>query len=260
MLLFLGMHSPNLIASTNGVGRKTLCSAICLLLGLTFGQSGFASTSSRPAAATLDTAHGIGQATFRLSADARRVADWIGASGDNHGLPFVIVDKINAELALFSPEGVVRATTPVLLGVARGDDSPPGIGDRKLSEIAPRDRITPAGRFVAAPGRNLKGQDILWVDYDTAIALHRATDTLPGMSAQSRADRLASATKSDNRASYGCINVSVDFYDRFIRPTFKATTGIVYILPETRSVSAEFRVPTATEQARGDGSGTPYGG
>lgn len=177
------------------------------------------------------------------SAEARRVADWIVGSNDNRDLPFLVVDKINAKLFLFNPDGAIRAATPVLLGLARGDVSPPGIGDLPLSRIKPADRITPAGRFIAAKGRNLAGQDIVWVDYAAAISLHRATDAKPGLTARSRRDRLSTQTVQDNRISHGCINVSVKFYDRFIRTTFAETMAIVYILPELESARAEFNIP-----------------
>lgn len=177
------------------------------------------------------------------SADAHTVANWIVRSGDNIGLSFIVVDKANAALFLFDAGGSLRAATPVLLGLGVGDDSPPGIGDQALSAMKPADQITPAGRFVAGRGFNLAGQDILWVDYDAAISLHRASDRKPGMTVKSRTDRLASFTTLDNRVSHGCINVSVRFYDEFIRPAFDGTAGIVYILPETRSVQDEFNIP-----------------
>ena len=43
-------------------------------------------------------------------------------------------------------------------------------------------------------------------------------------------------TPQDNRISYGCINVPVAFYETVVAPTFRNSNGIVYILPETRSV------------------------
>jgi hypothetical protein len=174
------------------------------------------------------------------SAEAREVASWILTSRDHHDLPFLIVDKANAKLFLFSSEGTLLAATPVLLGLARGDDSPPEIGQRELSLITSAERITPAGRFVADQGLNLTGQDILWVDYDSAISLHRATDSKPGLTAKSRLERLTSASTLDNRISHGCINVSGEFYERFIQSTFSRTSGIVYILPETRSIRDVF--------------------
>lgn len=176
------------------------------------------------------------------SAAARQVSDWVVASGDNRALAFVIVDKVNARLFLFDAGGTARTSVPVLVGLAHGDDSPRGIGDRKLSAITPAERITPAGRFVAEPGQNLSGKDILWVDYDAAISLHRASDKKPGMTAKSRVERLTGPT-GERRISYGCINVAEDFYDQFIRPTFARATGIVYILPETRSARDEFHIP-----------------
>jgi hypothetical protein len=176
------------------------------------------------------------------STDARRVADWVVQSGDNRGLPYMIVDKTDARMFLFAASGALIGQAPVLLGLARGDDSPPGIGDRPLASIRPGERITPAGRFVATLGRNLAGQDILWVDYAAAISVHRATDVKPGLATANRLARLASATNADNRISHGCINVSTAVFDRMIRPAFAGTNGVVYVLPETRSIHEQFPV------------------
>ena len=182
-----------------------------------------------------------------LSRDGRRVETWVDASGDNGGLPFMIIDKVGARLFLFDAHGVLRATTPVLLGLARGDTSPAGIGSRKLSAIKPAERITPAGRFVIEAGKSMTGNDIVWIDYDAAIALHRASDRKPGNGGKSRVARLASTTADERRISLGCVNVSAAFYDRFVQPTFAASNGIAYILPETRPVSAEFDLASNAE-------------
>lgn len=184
-------------------------------------------------------------------AEARRVANWIMATNDSADRPFVIIDKTNARLFLFDASGAIRATTAVLLGLARGDDSPPGIGTRKLSAITPPERITPAGRFVAHTGEDSDGASLLWIDYDAAIALHRASDRKPGMSGASRSARLASATPAEKRVSLGCINVSAAFYDDFIQPIFAAASGVVYILPETRSAATEFGIPVGRATASG---------
>lgn len=171
------------------------------------------------------------------SDDARGLADWILDSDNNRRLPFVIIDKKEARAYAFHPNGALRGTAPVLLGMAIGDDSAPGIGERKLSAIRPDERTTPAGRFVAALDRNLHGVEILWVDYDAAISLHRVVTGTP---AERRAQRLASPTSLDNRISFGCINVPAKFYDQVIGPAFKGTNGIVYVLPETRSAREVF--------------------
>jgi hypothetical protein len=171
------------------------------------------------------------------SPDTRRVADWVVDSGDNHGMPFMIVDKMDARVFVFDADGRLRGAAPVLLGLARGDDSIPGIGDRKLSDVRPEERTTQAGRFVAALGYDFYGQDILWVDYDLNIALHRVVTTNP---AERRLQRLASPTPQEKRISYGCLNVPVNFFNNVVSPAFTGTYGIVYVLPEIRSISEVF--------------------
>jgi hypothetical protein len=171
------------------------------------------------------------------SRDAQLVADWVVDSGDNRGMPFVIVDKRDAKVFVFDANGRLRGAAPALLGMARGDDSIPGIGDRKMSDMRPEERTTPAGRFVASLGYNFHGKDILWVDYDLAVSLHRVVTTKP---AERRLQRLATPTPLDNRISYGCINVPAKFFDDVVSPDFSGTYGIVYVLPETRSKSEIF--------------------
>lgn len=171
------------------------------------------------------------------SADARRLADWALASGDHGGLPFLIVDKAAAKVFGFDDDGRLVGAAPALLGMGTGDVSPAGIGARRLATIAPSERITPAGRFVATLGENIGGQDILWVDYEAAVSLHRV---IPGSPAERRMQRLATASTADNRISYGCINVPVEFYESVVRALFKATPGIVYILPETTPLHIVF--------------------
>ena len=155
----------------------------------------------------------------RASHDARHVADWVVASGDNQGMPFVIVDKKDAKVFVFDSGGRILGAAPALLGLARGDDSVPGIGDREYSDMRPEDRTTPAGRFVAALGRNFRGEDIVWVDYDAAVSLHRVITTNPE---ERRLERLATPTPLDNRISYGCINVPARFYETVVSPDRKS--------------------------------------
>ena len=159
------------------------------------------------------------------------MADWVIDSGDNLSMPFVILDKKEAKVFVFHADGRLRGAAPALLGLALGDDAVPGIGNRKLSGIRPYERTTPAGRFVAALGRNLRGEEILWVDYDSALSLHRV---ITSNFKEHRAQRLATPTPLDNRISYGCINVSVKFYEGVVSPAFTGTNGIVYVLPETK--------------------------
>jgi hypothetical protein len=181
------------------------------------------------------------------SEDAHHVADWIVDSGDNRQLPFLVVDKKNAKAFVFDATGQIKGAASILLGSAKGDYSVPGIGQRKLSTIPPDERTTPAGRFVANLDRNLHGEEILWIDYDAAISLHRV---ITGNPKERRAERLASPTTEDNRISYGCINVPVKFYEHVVSPTFKKANGIVYVLPEIRSPRETFGSYDVDEHAR----------
>jgi len=168
---------------------------------------------------------------------AQQVADWVVDLGDNHGMPFGIVDKKEAKVFVFDPAGRLRGAAPVLLGLAKGDESIPGIGDKKLSEIRPDERTTPAGRFVASLGLNFSGKDVLWVDYDGAVSMHRVVTSNPK---ERRLERLATPSPLDNRISFGCINVPAKFFDNVIIPTFTGTYAVVYVLPEIRSIREVF--------------------
>ena len=171
------------------------------------------------------------------SADARHVADWVADSGDNAGHYFVIVDKRQATVHVFDMQARLRGSTPVLLGAARGDHSVAGIGSRPIADVRPEERTTPAGRFVAERGRNMLGEDVIWIDYDAAVTMHRVRAIEPK---ERRLERLATPSADDNRISYGCINVPVDFYETHIGPTFAGRRAVVYVLPEDRSVQQVF--------------------
>lgn len=171
------------------------------------------------------------------SPEARRVLAWIVRTADNRGLPILIVDKVAARVSVFDPQGRAIAGVPALLGAAIGDISPTGIGNRKLSTITEAERITPAGRFPSVIGQDISGKYVLWVDYADSIALHAVVTSNP---AEHRLERLATPSSGDNRISYGCINVPELFFRTVVRPLFTAAGGIVYVLPEERSVDAVF--------------------
>lgn len=173
----------------------------------------------------------------RPSADALHVANWAVHSSDHKAMPFVVVDKRDARVFVFDGQGKLLGAATALLGLAQGDHTVPGIGSRKLSTIRPEERTTPAGRFEASMERSLQGDEILWVDYDSALALHRVIATAPK---ERRLQRLASQTPADRRITYGCINVPVKFFEQVVITAFKGGRGIVYVLPETRRPAEVF--------------------
>src|ERR1700712_1599279 len=86
-------------------------------------------------------------AAVDASADARYVEQWIHARGDDHGLPFVIVDKKAARVFVFAAGGRLLGTSSTILGLARGDVAIPGAGQKDPAKLLPYERRTPAGRF-----------------------------------------------------------------------------------------------------------------
>jgi hypothetical protein len=174
-----------------------------------------------------------------ISNQARQIANWVANSRDNRELDFVIIDKKNAAVYVFNADAHLLASSPVLLGSAAGDDSVPGIGSRPMKQIRQAERTTPAGRFIAERGRNTDGEDIVWIDYDAAVSMHRVRAT---NKAERRLERLATASTDDNRISYGCVNVPVRFYEAYIQPLFATNLAVVYVLPEVKSLAEVFGV------------------
>lgn len=170
------------------------------------------------------------------SLDAQRLVRWAAATGNHEGMPFAVIDKPAATIHVFGPGGDHAGSAPVLLGSALGDHSAPGIGQRPLSQIRPHERTTPAGRFVSEPGSNLQGHDIVWIDYPSAVSLHRVR----GNPAERRVQRLASPVLAERRISHGCVNAPTDFYNRCIAPWFGREAGVVYVLPDAEPFAAFF--------------------
>lgn len=189
-----------------------------------------------------------------LTADAQRIAQAAVAARDNAGGAFAVVDKKAASVFVFDAKGTLLGASPVLLGLARGDDSVPGIGERPMAKIRPHERTTPAGRFASEPGRNTGGEDIVWVDYDAAISMHRVRTT---NKADRRLERLASPTIADNRISYGCINVPAAFYDAYVKPALGQRRGVVYVVPESSPIAAHFDFMNPARDARAPSTARP---
>jgi len=215
------------------IRSKTLRAAAALGALVLLSTPGFAMQELAPLPLPL-TADFSGEAA---SADARYAAAWVMAAADNKGLPFVIVDKKDARMFVFEASGRLRGASAALLGLASGDRSVPGIGQRPVAHILPAERTTPAGRFLSQPGRNLQGEEVIWVNYSEGLAIHRLR---PGNSQEQRRERLASATPADNRISLGCVVVPVAFYESVVSPLLGKNHSVVYVLPESRPVQALF--------------------
>ena len=196
---------------------RVMCSFIlgCVLWGL--GAASASATTPQP----------------QPSMAAREIAARILISGDHGHRPFAIVDKKAALLSLYSADGHVLGTSSVLLGQAVGDHSLPGVGERtQAGRLRPQDKTTPAGRFYSTPGKNRNGESVVWVEPETAFAIHRLR---PGAAHAERARRLASTNPGLKRASAGCVVVPVAFYESHVHPVLGRQPGVVYVLPERLS-------------------------
>jgi hypothetical protein len=205
--------------------------------------------SSTAFALTDTTSHGAPAsvlASVDASPDARYVEHWIREKGDDHGRPFVIVDKKAARVYVFGAGGTLVGTSATILGSSRGDIPVPGAGQKDPSSLLPDERKTPAGRFESEPGRNLHGEPVVWVDYDTGIAIHRVR---PGLSQARRLNNLATDDPDNKRMSLGCVVVPEPFFLSVVLPTLGHGHGTVYVLPEDEPVQAMFDEPKAAATA-----------
>lgn len=139
------------------------------------------------------------------------------------------MDKRLATLSVYDAGGRLLGRTPALLGLAPGDAQAPTARGKAPEVLTPQERITPAGRFEAQPGRNLGGERVVWFDYEANLAIHRLR---PAPASQRRPERLASAKLQDRRITLGCVVVDPAFFDQVVLPALGSGPGLVYVLPE----------------------------
>jgi hypothetical protein len=167
----------------------------------------------------------------------RRMADWVVMRRDNGRMPFMVLDKRDARLYVFQSNGQLIDQTPVLLGSAHGDETYPGIGDVPIDQVKPYQRTTAAGRFVTRPGLDADHTDVVWLDYDAALAMHRVINKVKS---EHRLERIASANPRVRRISWGCINIPIPFFDAYISPVFGKRSGVTYVIPERKTFAQVF--------------------
>ena len=189
----------------------------------------------RPALAALLTGFGL-SAWAEVPADIQQFADAAVRARDVFAKPFAVIDKPRARVWVFDERARLMDESPVLVGAAAGDVAPPDIGTRPLNKVLPSEKITPAGRFVTESGRNTKGEDVIWIDYDSAVSLHR----MRNVAGENRPQRMSTPTVADNRISFGCVNIPPRFYEQVLQPYFSAEMGVVYVLPESGPREALF--------------------
>lgn len=116
-----------------------------------------------------------------------------------------------------------------LSGLAVGDDSQPGIGDK--------------------PARTPNSRTSCGSTTTQHLRSTRSLQVRPRNAAPHASPRLASPNPKDRRISFGCINLPPNFYDRVLGPAVRRTGAIVYILPEIRQAQEVFGSWDVTDPA-----------
>ena len=163
----------------------------------------------------------------------KMVADWQvrtnAGKRDTHKKSFIIGDKVGGLLYAFGKDGKLIAKAPALFGAATGDKvlAP----EKSLDDFKKSDKITPAGVFSGKFGQSDEyGTVVRFADFNKFyLAIHRV---YLGTPSERRIDRLNSEIGTDNRISYGCINVTNEFFDDVIAKHFAGDSTVV-VMPET---------------------------
>lgn len=141
---------------------------------------------------------------------------------------FLLVDKVEGRIYRISPVGEVIAEDTALVGQHRKDIA---VKAQYFENPDTGDKITPAGTFRIKKYLAERYGGIVLVFLEGpkyAAAVHRV---FLGNPHERRAERLRSSRREDRRITNGCINVPVDFFNKWLEPLPDGT--LMFILPET---------------------------
>lgn len=184
-----------------------------------------------------------------VSQDVSNTANWVVANKDHNGKNFVVADKDNGKIHVFSKEGKLLNTQNALFGKNKGNDNSFGntpSGRFKLTKTMTKD-LTKADQRVF-------GDSVLDVTNPTTgkavrskqggiIAMHRVVNK------PERKAALQSATANDNYLSHGCINIPTAFYDT---SSDTLSGAMFYVLDQTNA--KQDTKPTKTNGLKSNGS------
>lgn len=149
------------------------------------------------------------------SAEVRQTAAWVISTGDNRGLPFVVIDQVRQRLFAFGDDGRLVGSTPI------------------LSSGRWREEAAPAGRFVADRWHSTYADAIVWANRDQALSLRAAPATA--------SERRLAAEQVKDRARAGSFHVAGEFYRQHLS-AFRHHASVAYVLPDMLPVRRNFIV------------------
>jgi len=159
---------------------------------------------------------------------------------------YIIIDKPSATLYVFNEKNELVGTMPILLGKTKGEDA----HDLKLKtkrEVSyalnakhPKGATTPAGKYkMGGIGEAISKHDIktydgrvLWI-LGSGVALHM---TYPG-ELTTRTKALNTKSTTDNNKSLGCVNLSKENFDKYIKTYFSEENKTIFITPDDPSLT-----------------------
>src|SRR5262249_36294143 len=136
------------------------------------------------------------------SGTAAQLAEWVVATGDNGGRPFVSIDKRAADVFVFAPHGSLEGAAPVLVGEAPGAGPPAACAARVLSAIGRDARTPPEAGFGGSLGAARVLPTVLGAASARGFSL---PPVIPANPEEHRLERLRSPAAEDRRITYGCI-------------------------------------------------------
>ena len=167
----------------------------------------------------------------------------IVGQNDNQGKQFIVADKQAGTLTMYTSSGQQITSTPALFGKTEGDsvsskNTPSGRFETKQANVR-TEGYGGSAQVLTQNGQNLQLGG-------SSYAIHRVYTKY---ARENRQGRLDTPTTTDNRISYGCINVPVDFYDTYLNSD---QDTVVYVMPETDAgrTGVFDVVPTATQNTK----------
>lgn len=150
---------------------------------------------------------------------------------------YIVIDKPSATLYVFNEKNEVIATMPVLLGRTKGEEK----NTVNLDDEKAIGSTTPAGKYLMGKIGELTAEKdletyqgrIIRVLGAGPVALHM---TYP-KERRERTRALETKTTEDNRKSMGCINISPENFDKYIKPHFEKGSQFIFITPDDPSMA-----------------------
>lgn len=208
--------NPHIIKPENVKGKITSVS-----------DEWFKTNTSKDAEAMIDY-----ETYQKLSPNARQI--YLYSLTNITDSSYVIVDKPRAQMYVIGKDKKILAEFPVILGKSLGE----GLNTADANSPIATNATTPAGKFKLGH-KDINPSDI--IEYKGKVFSIYGTDALKihityPLEYAKRTAALNSETPTDNRLSWGCINVSQENFDKYLAGNVTENTTL-FITPDDPSLA-----------------------